>query len=72
MTNEQREELDRKIDAGIKAAIARAIEEHRRMGRSIVIWRDGKITTIPPEDIPPLSDAAETTVVTDQETPVER
>ncbi len=47
-------ELLRKIDAGIKAAIAKALEEHRRMGRSIVVWRDGKIVTIPPSQIPPL------------------
>jgi hypothetical protein len=54
MTDLQREEFNRKIDTGIKIAIAEAIEEHRRMGRSIVIWKDGKVTTIPASEIPPL------------------
>lgn len=72
MTNEESEELERKIDAGIKAAIARAIEEHRRMGYPVVIWRDGRVTTIRPEEIPPLINAVDITLATDQETPAER
>jgi hypothetical protein len=52
MTNRESEELDRKIDAGIKQAIAKALEEHRRQGRSIVVWKDGKIVTVPPSEIP--------------------
>jgi hypothetical protein len=51
--NEANSELLRKIDAGIKAAIAEAIEEHRRMGRSIVVWKDGQVATIPPSKIQP-------------------
>ncbi len=39
MTNTQNEELDQKIDAGIKQAIAVALEEHRRMGRSMPLKR---------------------------------
>jgi hypothetical protein len=35
-----------------------AIETHRRMGRSIVIWKDGRIQHIPPEDIEPRDLAA--------------
>lgn len=30
-----------------------AIETHRRMGRSIVIWEDGQIKHVPPEEIEP-------------------
>lgn len=52
MTDEESEELDRKVDAGIKRAIAEALEEHRRMGRAVVVWKDGKIVSIPPSDIP--------------------
>ena len=40
------------LDELVKTAVANAIEEHRRMGRSIVVWRDGKVVTIPPEEIP--------------------
>ncbi len=37
----------------MQAAVADAIETHRRMGRSIVVWRDGKVTHIKPADIAP-------------------
>lgn len=40
------------IESLVQAAVADAIEEHRRMGRSIVVWRDGKVVTIPAEEIP--------------------
>jgi hypothetical protein len=52
MMSRQSEELDLKIDAGIKQAISEALEEHRRMGRSVVVWKDGKVVTIPPSEIP--------------------
>ena len=41
------------IDNAITEAVARAIEEHRRLGHSIAIWRDGKVVIVPPEEIPP-------------------
>ena len=50
MTREAREELRKKIDAGFKAGAAWALEEHYRMGRSIVVWRDGKVVTLKPEE----------------------
>lgn len=34
-------------------AVALAIEEHRRLGNPIAVWRDGKVVWIPPEEIPP-------------------
>ena len=54
MTADKEKELHEKIDAGVKAGVALAIEEHRRAGRSIVVWRDGKVVWVPPEEIPPL------------------
>ena len=59
MINLQSEEFDRKMDAGIKIAIAEAIEVHRRMGRSIVVLMDGKITRLSPSEIPPLQSNGE-------------
>jgi hypothetical protein len=41
-----------KIDPGVKAAIAQAIEKHRKLGQSISIWRDGKVVTLTAEQIP--------------------
>ncbi len=55
MTEEELFKLYEKIDAGVKAAIAEAIEKHRRLGQSISIWRDGKIVTLTAAEIPPLS-----------------
>jgi len=43
-----------RIDRGAKRAIAEAVEEHRRAGRSIAISRDGQVVILPPEAIPPL------------------
>jgi hypothetical protein len=31
--------------------VQRALAEHKRMGRSIVVERDGQIVEIPPEEI---------------------
>lgn len=35
----------------LKEAVADAIAEHKRMGRPIVVWRDGKVVKIAPEEI---------------------
>jgi hypothetical protein len=48
------EKLSSQIDAGVKLAIARAIERHRRLGESISIWQDGKGVTLTADQIPPL------------------
>ncbi|MDJ1168792.1 hypothetical protein PMG71_05085 [Roseofilum sp. BLCC_M154] len=46
--------LHQKIDAGVKQAIAEAIEKHRKLGESISIWQDGRVITIESDKIPPL------------------
>ncbi|MGK7925921.1 MAG: hypothetical protein AB4290_11870 [Spirulina sp.] len=48
-------ELHQKIDAGVKFAIAQAIERHRRLGESISIWQDGKVVTLTADQIPPMN-----------------
>ena len=48
------EKLSSQIDAGVKLAIAKAIERHRRLGESISIWQDGKVVTLTADQIPPL------------------
>ena len=52
MTEQEAKTLHEKIDAGVKAAIAQAIERHRRLGQSISIMQDGKIVTLTAEQIP--------------------
>lgn len=48
------EKLSSQIDAGVKLAIAKAIEKHRRLGESISIWQDGQVVTLTADQIPPL------------------
>ena len=55
MNEQSLTELYQKIDAGVKLAIAEAIEKHRRLGQSISIWQDGKIITLTADQIPPLN-----------------
>jgi hypothetical protein len=43
--------LDVRAEMALKEAVAEAIAEHKRMGRSIAVWQDGKVVTIPPEEI---------------------
>jgi hypothetical protein len=52
MTQEEKDDLRQRIDAGIKAGVAEALEEHRRAGRPIVIWKNGKVVVVPPDEIP--------------------
>jgi len=46
-----KKDLFAKIDLGVRLGVAHALAEHKRMGQSIVVWRNGKIVTIPPEKI---------------------
>lgn len=45
-------DIHQKILEGARIAVAEAVETHRRLGQSIVVWRDGKPKWIAPEDIP--------------------
>lgn len=52
MTKPIPEKLSTQIDAGVKLAIAQAIERHRRLGESISIWENGQVVTLTAEQIP--------------------
>ena len=39
------------IVAGINRAVTEALRRHKERGESIVIWRDGKIVTLGPDEI---------------------
>ncbi|MBD2498259.1 hypothetical protein [Nostoc sp. FACHB-280] len=52
MVKPELELLSSKIDAGVKAAIASAIERHRKLGQSISIMRDEKVITLTADQIP--------------------
>jgi Glu-tRNA(Gln) amidotransferase subunit E-like FAD-binding protein len=50
MTQEEVEAIWEKVDRGAKEGVALALEEHYRMGRSIVVWRDEKVVWLKPEE----------------------
>ena len=52
MTEQEMKNLHRRIDAGVKTAIAEAIERHRRLGQSISILQNGQVVTLTAEQIP--------------------
>jgi hypothetical protein len=42
----------RAIDAALRRAVRAALLEHKRRGESIVVWKDGRVVTLKPDDIP--------------------
>jgi hypothetical protein len=40
-----------RAEEGPKKAVAEAIAEHRLKGRAIAVWRDGKVTRVPADQI---------------------
>ncbi|TAH38046.1 MAG: hypothetical protein EYC70_05325 [Planctomycetota bacterium] len=40
-----------RIDQAVIAAFRRVILEHRRMGRPLVIWRDGRVVEVPADSV---------------------
>lgn len=45
------DELSKRIDEGLKKAVADAIARHKLLGESIAIWRDGKVVIVPADEI---------------------
>jgi len=43
--------LVEKAEAALKAAVAKVIAENKRLGIPLVIWRDGKVVHVPPEEL---------------------
>jgi hypothetical protein len=49
MNEQRRTELREKIGAGLKAGVALALEEHRRAGGKVAIWKDGRVQLVLPD-----------------------
>lgn len=49
MNAEKKKDLRQKINAGVKAAVASALAEHRRAGRLVAIWQNGRVRVVLPE-----------------------
>jgi hypothetical protein len=59
MTTEQKAQLRKKIDLGVRASIASALEEHAKAGRKVAIWRDNRIEQL----IPRMAPASGTSII---------
>ncbi len=46
------------VDRGIREGVRQALERHRLTGRSIVVWKDGRVVKIPPDKIAELAVSA--------------
>ena len=51
MTNKEKNDLNKKIDLGVRRGAAKAQSEHKKAGRPIYIWEDGKVVKVPPDKI---------------------
>lgn len=59
MTEDRIKAKHRRIESGVKAAIAEALERHRKLGESIAVWRDGQVVVLRAEQIPLAQEPAE-------------
>jgi len=47
--------LEKRAEIAFKRAVAKAIDEHARLGLPVYIWRDGKVVELPPDEAHELS-----------------
>ncbi len=40
-----------RVQKALRDAVQKAIHFHKLMGRPIIVWKDGKVVEIPPEEI---------------------
>jgi len=45
------EDIPRILEA-LREAVREALLRHKQAGNPVVVWRDGRVVWIPPEDIP--------------------
>ena len=42
----------KEVDEALKRGVREALLRHKKLGQSIVVWQDGKVVEIPPDQIP--------------------
>lgn len=45
-------EDDEAVAAALRKGVHDALVRHKKLGQPVVVWRDGKVVWIPPEEIP--------------------
>jgi hypothetical protein len=43
--------LEKRAEIAFKIAVAKAIDEHARLGLPIYVWRDGKVVELSPDEV---------------------
>lgn len=43
--------LEVRAEMAMKAAVKKVIQEHARLGRPLILWRDGKVVAVPAQDL---------------------
>jgi hypothetical protein len=43
--------LGEMADEALKKAVARVVEEHRKSGEPLAVWRDGKVVRVPADQL---------------------
>jgi hypothetical protein len=51
LTNDFVAEHAKDIEKILRRAVNHALLTHKRLGNSIAVWKDGKVVTVPPEEI---------------------
>jgi hypothetical protein len=41
----------KRVEAAMQRGVRQALWEHKQLGHYIIVWRDGKIVRVPPEEI---------------------
>jgi len=54
---EQLRELEEKVNLGLKEAYRKMAEFKKKNNSPLIVLRDGKVTTIPPDEILPTTNA---------------
>ena len=54
---EELRELEEKVNLGLKEAYKKMVEFKKRNNSPLIVSRDGKVTAIPPDKIPPTTSA---------------
>jgi hypothetical protein len=47
--------LEKRAEIAFKVAVAKAIDEHARLGLPVYVWRDGRVVELPPDEARKLS-----------------
>jgi len=43
--------LEKRAEIAFKIAVAKAIDEHARLGLPIYVWRDGRVVELPQDEV---------------------